>query len=83
MGMVANCLILRLLSVIYIGEEFTDLRELQPVLDGLGNRATLYVIAGADHSYDLPGGSGRTKMDALSEVASVTAVWMRRQLQAT
>ena len=64
-------------------EEFTDLREFQPVLEGLGNRATLHVVADADHSYDLPGGSGRTKMDVLYEVASVTAAWIRRQLKVT
>ena len=35
-------------------EEFCDLRELQPVLDGLGDRATLHVIEGAGHFYDPP-----------------------------
>ncbi len=62
-------------------EEFTDLQELEPVLDGLGDRATLHVVEGADHFYDLPAGSDRTRLDALSEVASVTAAWMRRQLK--
>ena len=61
-------------------EEFCDLRELQPVVDGLGSKATLHVVEGADHFYDMPTGSGRTRMDALSEVASVTADWVRRQL---
>ena len=63
-------------------EEFTDLGELQPVLDGLGDRASLHVIEGADHFYDLPAGAGRTRLDALSEVASVTVEWIRRQLRA-
>ena len=62
-------------------EEFTDLRELQPVLDSLGTRATMHVVEGADHFYDLPTGSNRTRLDALSEVASATATWIRRQLQ--
>ena len=61
-------------------EEFADLRELQPVLDGLGDRATFHVIEGADHFYNLPPGSCRTRDDALAEVATVTASWMRRQL---
>ena len=61
-------------------EEFTDLRELQPVMDRLATRATLHVIEDADHFYDMPAGSDRTRSDALSEVASVTARWMRRQL---
>ena len=62
-------------------ERFCDLRELQPVVDGLGDRASLHVVEGADHFYDMPEGSGRTRMDALSEVASVTAAWVRRQLE--
>ena len=62
-------------------DELTDLRELRPVLDGLGNRASLRVIEGANHSYDPPAGSDRTRLDTLSEVAAVTAEWMRRQLK--
>lgn len=61
-------------------EEYADLRELQLALDGLGGRASLHVIEGADHSYDLPVESGRTRMDALSEVASVTSAWIKRIL---
>lgn len=61
-------------------DDNTDLRELRPVLDGLGDRASLHVVAGADHGYNLPIESGRTRLDALSEVASVTAAWVRRQL---
>ena len=61
-------------------DKFADLRELRPVLDGLGNRASLHVIEGADHFYDFPIESGRTRSDALTEVASVTATWIRRQL---
>ena len=61
-------------------EEFADLAELQPVLDQLGNRAALHVIQGADHSYNLPTESGRTRQDALMEAASVTAAWMRDRL---
>ena len=62
-------------------EEFCDPREFQPVLDELGNRATKHVVEGADHFYDPPAGSGSTRSDALSEVASVTAGWIRRQLK--
>ena len=58
----------------------TDLQELRPVLEGLGNRASLHVVAGADHGYNLPIESCRTGLEALSEVASITAAWIRRQL---
>ena len=61
-------------------ERFCDLRELQPVVDALGDNASLHVVEGADHFYDMPEGSGKTRLDALSEVASVTADWVRRQL---
>ena len=61
-------------------EKFADLDEIRPVLDGLGCRATLHVVEGADHFYDLPIESGRTRVDTLAEVASVTAAWIRRQL---
>ncbi len=54
-------------------EEFTNLDEPQPVLNGLGTRADLHVIEGADHSYDLPPGTGKMKADTLAEVASVSA----------
>ena len=62
-------------------EEFSDLGELRTALDGLGSRATLHVVEGADHSYDPPADSGGTQADALSEVASVTAGWIRGQLE--
>ena len=58
-------------------DELTDLRELGPVLDRLGGNASLHVVEGADHSYDLPVESGRTRSDALLEVAAVTATWMQ------
>ena len=55
----------------------TDLLELRSVLDALGANASLHVVEGADHSYDLPVDSGRTRSDALLEVATVTAKWMQ------
>ena len=61
-------------------EEYADLRELQPVLEGLGDRASLHVIEGADHFYDLPPKSCRTREDALAEAASVTAAWIHSLL---
>ncbi len=62
-------------------EEFSDVGELRAVVDGLGGRATLHVVDGGDHFYKPPADSGRTQSDALSEVASVTAGWVRRQLE--
>lgn len=62
-------------------EEYANVQELQTVLDDLGGRASLHVVEGADHSYDLPPESGRTRADALTEVASVTARWFQKTLK--
>ncbi|MCY4529391.1 MAG: alpha/beta hydrolase [Chloroflexi bacterium] len=62
-------------------EKFADLNELRPVLDGLGSGATLHVVDGADHFYDLPSESDRTREDTLTEVASVTATWIHGLLK--
>ena len=61
-------------------EDFADLAELRPVLHQLGNRASLHIIHGANHSFYLPAESGRTRHDAVVEAASVTSAWMRGQL---
>ncbi len=62
-------------------EEYANVQELQTVLDDLGGRASLHVVEGAGHSYDLPPESGRTRSDALAEVASVTARWVQKTLK--
>ncbi len=61
-------------------EEEAPLAELRSVLDDLGRRATLHVIEGANHSYEMPEGSERTQADAIEETASVTATWLSAQL---
>ena len=62
-------------------EEYANVQELQTVLDDLGGRARLHVVESADHDYDLPVESGRTRSDALREVASVTANWIQKTLR--
>ena len=62
-------------------EEYCDLRSLRSVLDPLGSRATLHVVDGADHFYDLPVECRRTREDALLEVSSVTASWIQKVLE--
>ncbi len=62
-------------------EEYANVQELQTVLDNLDGRASLHVVEGADHDYDLPPESGRTGSDALKEVASVTAKWVQKTLR--
>ena len=64
-------------------DELTDLAELQPVLEGLGNNANLHVVEGPNHDYGTSGmsdGSEDAEKDTLCEVASVTAAWIRGRL---
>lgn len=51
-------------------DELASLDYLQPVVDALGARARLHVIAGADH--------GLSNRDASAEIALATATWMGR-----
>ena len=43
--------------------------------------ATLHVIPGANHSFELPDTSNRTQQHAITEAATTTATWIRQQLQ--
>ena len=54
----------------------TDL--LKPVVESLGHRATLHVIADADHSLKIPVRSGRTPVQAEAEALDAMAEWMLR-----
>jgi hypothetical protein len=51
---------------------------LAPVVDGLGPRATMHVIEGADHSFAVLKRSGRTNGEVLEELADTTAQWAER-----
>jgi predicted alpha/beta-hydrolase family hydrolase len=50
---------------------------LRPVVSGLGDRATLHVVDGADHGFHVLKRSGRTDADVLREIASTAAAWLR------
>ena len=49
---------------------------LQPVVERLGARARLHLIAGADHSLKVAARSGRTAADAEAEALDTLAGWM-------
>ena len=61
-------------------DKLCDLDLLDPVLGGLGRRATLHVVEGADHGFGVLKRSGRTDAEALAELIDTTAAWIRRQL---
>src|SRR5881628_2371564 len=50
-------------------DDFADLKLLKPVLEGLGDRATLHLVEGGDHSFKVLKRSGKTEADVMGEVA--------------
>ncbi len=57
-------------------DALAELSLLGPVVADLGDRATLQVVAGADHSLKVPAKSGRTAEDAEAEALDALADWM-------
>ena len=59
-------------------DALAELDLLKPVAGALGDRATLHVVAHADHSLKVPAKSGRTAAEAESEALDAMAEWMFR-----
>jgi hypothetical protein len=71
------------LPMLFLQGTHDDLAEIdliRQVAAGLGPRATLHEIAGADHAFRVPTRTGRTAGDVIDELARVTAVWMAMRL---
>jgi predicted alpha/beta-hydrolase family hydrolase len=60
-------------------DALASLDLLQPVVARLGNRATLTLIEGADHSFHVPAKSGRKDADVLAEVLDAAAAFIKRR----
>ena len=60
-------------------DRLAGLDLLRPTVGGLGSRATLHVVADADHSFHVPVRSGRDDADVVDELARTTAAWAARQ----
>ena len=58
-------------------DALAELDLLRPVVARLGTRATLHLVAHADHSLKVPAKSGRTAADAEGEALDAMAQWMR------
>ncbi|HYQ96087.1 MAG TPA: alpha/beta family hydrolase [Candidatus Eisenbacteria bacterium] len=56
-------------------DKLADLDLLRPAIGRMGARATLHVVEGADHSFEVPKRSGRTAADVLEELAQTVATW--------
>ena len=57
-------------------DALAQLELLRPVVDGLGDRATLHLVARADHSFKVPAKSGRTPAEAEDEALDALRDWM-------
>jgi len=57
-------------------DKLAELELLEPVIAGLGERATLHVIEGADHSFHVPARSGRSADDVMHEVLDAFVEWI-------
>ncbi len=57
-------------------DALADLDLLKPVIKKLGSRATLHLVAHADHSFHAPAKSGRKDSEVLHEIVDAAAAWM-------
>lgn len=57
-------------------DALAELDLLKPVVAGLGDRATLHLVAHADHSFKTAAKSGRTSAEAEAEALDALADWM-------
>ncbi|HUG41827.1 MAG TPA: alpha/beta family hydrolase [Longimicrobiales bacterium] len=62
-------------------DTLAELTLLRPVAAALGDRATLHVVEGADHSFHVLKRSGRTDEEVLAELGEAAAGWIRRVLE--
>src|SRR3982750_2646781 len=57
-------------------DALAELKLLRPVVAKLGIRATLHIVAAADHSLKVPARGGRTPAEAEAEAIDAIAEWM-------
>jgi uncharacterized protein len=56
-------------------DDLADLKLLKPICKKLGERATLHIIEGADHSFHVLKSTGKSEAEILRELAHTTAEW--------
>jgi uncharacterized protein len=61
-------------------DEFADLKLLRPVVNRLGDQATLHLVKGANHSFKVLKRSGKTDGDVMRELVDATVDWTRSLL---
>ena len=63
-------------------DALAEIDLLKPVVDGLGERATLHLVNHADHSFKVAAKSGRTSADAEGEALDALANWITDRAKA-
>src|SRR5207302_3501102 len=61
-------------------DDFADLKLLESLVQRLGQRATLHLVEGGDHSFHVLKRSGRTEAEVLEELTVAVGEWARRLL---
>ena len=56
-------------------DSLAELSLLEPVIKGLGRKATLHLAEGADHSFHVLKSSGRNDREVLAEILDAFAAW--------
>jgi hypothetical protein len=62
-------------------DELAKLELLQPVIDGLGTRATLKRLPDAGHSFHVPARTGRKDPEVRAEMLDALAAWAAQTLR--
>lgn len=63
-------------------DDLADAGLLRTVIEGLGSRATLHMLEGADHSFHVPARSGRKDLDVRADALNAVCGWVDRLLSA-
>jgi predicted alpha/beta-hydrolase family hydrolase len=61
-------------------DRLADLELIRPLCKSLRRRATLHVVDGGDHSFNMLKRSGRAQPDVLDEIADAIAAWAGKVL---
>lgn len=59
-------------------DALAELSLLEPVVKGLGSRATLHLSEGADHSFHVLKSSGRNDREVMAELLDAFAAWVEQ-----
>jgi predicted alpha/beta-hydrolase family hydrolase len=59
-------------------DDLADMTLLEPVVNGLGDLASLHVVPEGDHSLHVPARSGRNNREVMGEVLDAMSAWIGR-----